>query len=217
MKPSTTSETDAQMLDHNVQRTVAISALRKIRKLVNQFQAEEAAAARFGRRFLVGLGFFLVALALVVFFSGPGTVERSLTATLPRNSPAPPETMPLDAPKRPKVFTVVGDQVSDYHVASYIESWSQHMGAFGQDRFPSVLSEKKLYGTCELSMTVLANGTLESVIISKSSGYPELDELALALVKGAAPFPPFSPELRKHVDTLEFTRALYFLPSDGKK
>ena len=55
------------------------------------------------------------------------------------------------------------------------------------------------------------DGTLEDVKVLSSSGYAVLDEAAIKVVRMAAPFAPFPPELRATTDKLEIVRTWQYL------
>ncbi|WP_349435291.1 energy transducer TonB [Pararhizobium sp. A13] len=56
-------------------------------------------------------------------------------------------------------------------------------------RYPKAADRAGIKGTVQVSFTILANGGVSNVRISKSSGSPVLDEAALDAVRGAEPFP----------------------------
>ncbi|HEX8986806.1 MAG TPA: hypothetical protein VF816_02510 [Rhodocyclaceae bacterium] len=72
----TNIDDDAQKLERNVKRATAISALRKIRHLVDQSIEEDAAAKALSRRLVVGIGVVLLVLALAVMRFGLGPIAR---------------------------------------------------------------------------------------------------------------------------------------------
>jgi protein TonB len=58
---------------------------------------------------------------------------------------------------------------------------------------------------------IAANGTLDKAIIRQSSGYPELDNAALEILKLASPFDPFPPELAHEYRVLRFAYEWQFV------
>ena len=54
------------------------------------------------------------------------------------------------------------------------------------------------------------NGTLMDAIIERSSGSAVLDRAARRIVKLAAPYAPFPPEIAHDTDLLEITRTWMF-------
>ncbi|MGB0998261.1 MAG: energy transducer TonB, partial [Pseudomonadales bacterium] len=63
-----------------------------------------------------------------------------------------------------------------------------------------------IQGELVMRVSILSSGQLESVRIIRSSGSSLLDNAALETVKQASPYQPFSIEMRKAYDRLEFTR-----------
>lgn len=55
--------------------------------------------------------------------------------------------------------------------------------------YPLTLRRRGIHGRVEIKATLASNGDLESSAITKSSGFSELDDLALKAVTHAAPFP----------------------------
>ncbi|MFT3988030.1 TonB family protein [Aestuariivirga sp.] len=64
-------------------------------------------------------------------------------------------------------------------------------------RYPDAARAKELEGTAVLTFTVSASGQLTSARITNGSGYSVLDSAALAMARGAAPFPPFPPGMNR--------------------
>jgi len=50
--------------------------------------------------------------------------------------------------------------------------------------------------------------------VHRSSGHKVLDDAALRIVKMAAPYSPFPPDIRKDYDVIEITRTWTFTNSD---
>jgi len=65
-----------------------------------------------------------------------------------------------------------------------------------------------------LTVSLNHDGSLNRVDINRSSGYKVLDEAAQRIVRMAAPFAPFPPEIRRDTDILEITRTWYFTQGD---
>ena len=61
-----------------------------------------------------------------------------------------------------------------------------------------------------VTVEIRADGSLENVEISRSSGKKVLDEAALRIVRLAAPFAPFPPDIARDTDILSITRTWSF-------
>jgi protein TonB len=62
-----------------------------------------------------------------------------------------------------------------------------------------------------LEVAIESSGTLSKAVIRTSSGYPELDQAALSILKLASPFDPFPPELAKEYRVLRFAYEWQFV------
>jgi protein TonB len=65
-----------------------------------------------------------------------------------------------------------------------------------------------------VTVSIKADGSLDRVEISRSSGVKVLDEAAVRIVKLAAPYAPFPADIAKDVDVLGITRTWTFTRSD---
>jgi protein TonB len=61
-----------------------------------------------------------------------------------------------------------------------------------------------------MTVVIDRNGALLDSVIERSSGSPVLDRAARRIVKLAAPYPPFPPEIARDTDVLEITRTWMF-------
>ncbi len=79
---STESPTDGgkEMLEANIRRTVAVSALRKIRGMVDEYEEEQRFARRYSRIFLASLGVFVLVAVVMVSIYGLAPIVRSIAA-----------------------------------------------------------------------------------------------------------------------------------------
>ena len=63
-------------------------------------------------------------------------------------------------------------------------------------------------------VAVRADGSVQEVRVLKSSGQRILDQAAIDIVRLAAPFAPFPPEIRQDTDILEIIRTWQFEKGD---
>ena len=61
-----------------------------------------------------------------------------------------------------------------------------------------------------MTVVIGADGRLVQAVIEEPSGLAVLDRAARSIVKLAAPFPPFPPEIARDTDILEITRTWIF-------
>jgi protein TonB len=63
-------------------------------------------------------------------------------------------------------------------------------------------------------VNIRSDGSIENVEINRSSGQRILDAAAQRIVKLAAPYAPFPPDIRKETDILSITRTWTFTTND---
>ena len=114
--------------------------------------------------------------------------------------------------KRPRK-KFIGARAQEYRFAQYVEDWRQKVERIGTLNYPEA-ARGRLYGSLLLSVTIRSDGTVERVGVHRSSGHKVLDEAAVRIVKMAAPYAPFPPDIRKDYDVIEITRTWTFTNSD---
>ena len=116
--------------------------------------------------------------------------------------------------KRPK-RRFVGARAEEYRFARYVEDWRLKVERVGNLNYPAAARAKKLYGNLLLTVGIRADGSLESVMVDRSSGQKILDLSAQKIVQLAAPYAPFPPDIKRDTDILYITRTWTFAPGDG--
>lgn len=111
--------------------------------------------------------------------------------------------------KRPK-RKFIGARTSEYRFAMYVESWRQKVEKIGNLNYPEEAKEKKIYGRLRLTVSIMADGSIEKVEINQSSGFKVLDNAARRIVELAAPYAPFPDDIRKDTDIISITRTWTF-------
>lgn len=115
--------------------------------------------------------------------------------------------------KRPrKMF--IGASAQEYVFARYIEDWRIKVERVGNQNYPDAARRQKIYGQLQLTVSIKADGSLDNVEVSRSSGSKILDAAAVAIVREAAPYSPFPEEVRKKADVVVITRTWTFAPGD---
>ncbi|MHB1676447.1 MAG: energy transducer TonB, partial [Sulfuriferula sp.] len=115
--------------------------------------------------------------------------------------------------KRPhKVF--IGARTREYVFARYIEDWRIKVERIGNQNYPDAAKEQRLYGTLQLTVSIKADGSLDDVEVTRSSGSPILDAAAVNIVREAAPYSAFPEDMRKKADVVSITRTWTFAPGD---
>ena len=108
----------------------------------------------------------------------------------------------------------IGARTQEYRYAQYVEAWRAKVERIGNLNYPEIARTRKIYGSLTLTVSIRSDGSVESVEISRPSGQPILDAAAMRIVKLAAPYYPFPPDIAKDVDILSITRTWTFTSSD---
>ncbi|MFI4891326.1 MAG: energy transducer TonB [Steroidobacterales bacterium] len=96
-------------------------------------------------------------------------------------------------------------------VAVYLDRWRRKVERIGTLNFPSVARRQKNSGTPIIAVTINSDGKLAQAVIRKTSGHRELDDAALRILKLAAPFDPFPPELNRTHNQIRIAYEWQFL------
>ena len=113
-----------------------------------------------------------------------------------------------DYQKRPRRHHFM-PSTSEYRYARYVEDWRGWVERIGNEHYPEE-ARGRLYGALRMTVVIGADGRLVQAVIEESSGSAVLDRAARHIVKLAAPFPPFPPEIARDTDMLEITRTWIF-------
>ena len=98
--------------------------------------------------------------------------------------------------------------------AIYYDALRRRIEARGTRDFPEYRG-RKLYGELTMNVTVDNRGQVVDAEIVRGSGERMLDQRALAIVRAAAPFGAFNPEMRKQADQIVITSRFRFTRDDG--
>ncbi len=116
--------------------------------------------------------------------------------------------------KRPK-RRFLGSRAKAADDAMYLEAWRQKVERIGNMNYPAAARNQKIYGRLQLTVSIRADGSVEKVVIDRSSGKKILDDAAVNIVKLAAPYAKFSKTMRKTTDILDITRTWSFTQEDA--
>jgi protein TonB len=107
----------------------------------------------------------------------------------------------------------VGARTVGTVTAQYIEDWRHKVERVGNVNYPEA-AKGRIYGSLVLTVSIRSNGEVDDIEIYRSSGHKILDDAARRILKLAAPFGPFSPELKREADILVITRTWSFTSGD---
>jgi len=97
----------------------------------------------------------------------------------------------------------------------YVESWRQKVERIGNMNYPEAAKAQKLYGQLRMTVSIKADGSLESVVIDQKSDHEVLNEAAKRIVELAAPYAVFPDDIKKDTDILSITRTWTFTQEDA--
>ena len=98
--------------------------------------------------------------------------------------------------------------------ALYYDALKQRIEERGTRDFPE-FQGRKLYGELTMNVTVDAQGRVVEADIVRPSRSRVLDQRALAIVRAASPFGPFTPAMRRQADQIVITSRFRFTREDG--
>lgn len=114
--------------------------------------------------------------------------------------------------KRPRK-QFVGARAAEFRFARYADEYRAKVERIGNLNYPQE-ARGRVYGSLQLSVSIRADGSVDSIDILRSSGFPVLDRAAERIVRMAAPYGEFPPDLRRDTDILVITRTWIFAVGD---
>jgi protein TonB len=115
----------------------------------------------------------------------------------------------LRGPKRDELW--VTPDTRESIVAPYLVAWRAKVERIGTLNFPAAARHAGANANPVVEVAIDADGHLERAAIRRSSGDPELDQAALAILKLASPFDPFPPQLAHRYRVLRFVYEWQFV------
>ena len=118
--------------------------------------------------------------------------------------------------REPRRKVLTGASTKAVVFAQYYDAMRQKIEAYGSAFFPRA-NGRPLYGSLVIVVSVDAQGRIannaqgkDGLSIGRSSGNPDLDRQALAIVRASAPFGVFSTEMRNQIDILDWVSTFDF-------
>lgn len=102
-----------------------------------------------------------------------------------------------------------------YVAAQYVKDWESKVERTGNMNYPAIAAKKNFSGALTMDVGIKADGSIYSIRVTRSSGYPELDEAAKKIVRMSAPFPVLPSDLLKELNVLVITRKWKFSDESG--
>jgi protein TonB len=98
----------------------------------------------------------------------------------------------------------------EYEFAAYMQAWVAKVERVGNLNYPEEIRRMKLTGDLVMTVGIKADGSVESIDITRSSGMPQLDQAATRIVRLAGPYSPLPEHINSTVDVLHITRTWRF-------
>jgi len=111
---------------------------------------------------------------------------------------------------QPRVKRLTAASAKQSVDAAYLLDWRRRLEAVGNQYYPEASIRYGMYGDLRMLVVIRQDGSLDDIQILSSSGYAVLDEAAIKIVRMAAPYAPFPPELKATTDKLEIVRTWHF-------
>lgn len=119
--------------------------------------------------------------------------------------------------REPRRKVLTGANTKSVTFAHYFDTMRQKIEAYGSTFFPRA-NGRPIYGSLVIVVSIDSQGRItnnaqgkDGVSIGRSSGNPELDRQALAIVRASAPFDPFPSEMRNQIDVLDWISTFDFI------
>lgn len=116
--------------------------------------------------------------------------------------------------ERPK-RKFISASTREYKYAAYMEAWRAKVERVGNLNYPEEARKRGINGSLILDVALNPDGSVNQIVIRRSSGHKLLDDAAIRIVELAAPFAPFPNAIDKETDILHITRTWQFLNNRG--
>ncbi|MDA0680405.1 MAG: TonB family protein [Proteobacteria bacterium] len=133
--------------------------------------------------------------------STAANLEAGIELTLPL--PQDDRTNPSIRDDNPRELVTSVD-TKESKIAGYLSTWKTKIETVGIRYFPDEALVDGITGSPTLEVTINSSGQLQEVLVRQSSGSKALDQIALSILRRAAPFDPFPEAIRMDYDQLRF-------------
>jgi protein TonB len=110
---------------------------------------------------------------------------------------------------------LVSANTRESSVAPYLSSWKRRVEQVGTLNFPRQVPRRADAASPVLEVAIGADGQLRGAVIRRSSGYRDLDQAAIDILRAAGPFQAFPDSLRGEYDVLRFAYEWHFTEGAG--
>ena len=110
--------------------------------------------------------------------------------------------------KRPK-RKFISASTREYEYATYLRAWVAKVERVGNLNYPEQARRRGLAGRLVMTVAVRRDGSIEEIVLNRSSGLGVLDQAAMRIVRLSEPYPPL-PRTKENIDVLHITRTWQF-------
>jgi protein TonB len=110
--------------------------------------------------------------------------------------------------KRPK-RKFISASTREYEYATYLRAWVSKVERVGNLNYPDEARRRGLGGRLVMTVAVRRDGSIEEIVLNRSSGLGVLDQAAMRIVRLSEPYPPL-PRTQDNIDVLHITRTWQF-------
>jgi len=125
--------------------------------------------------------------------------QQSADQSAPDDDPGKAE---LRGPKHDELWVTPNTRAAT--LAPYLDAWKHKVERIGTINYPLAARHSRVNTNPIIEVGISADGSLDKVLIRRSSGDLELDQASLAVLKLASPFDRFPPELAQQYRVLRF-------------
>jgi protein TonB len=112
--------------------------------------------------------------------------------------------------KAPRIQRLTAASTLKANDAYYVDSWRSKIEKIGRINYPP--DAINCFNKCSLRVLVSIHpdGTINNLKVLESSGKKTLDDATVQIIRRAAPFAPFTEEMRRDIDLLEIIRTFKY-------
>ncbi|MFO1401098.1 MAG: energy transducer TonB [Steroidobacteraceae bacterium] len=138
--------------------------------------------------------------------------QLSASARAPRSGRGEGDELVLRGVLRADLW--LGPDTRASRLAPYLDHWRRKVERIGTLHYPVAARRAGMSGSPVIEVAIRSDGRLTDVTVRRSSGFPELDQAALGILRLASPFDPFPRDLAAEHRSIRFSYQWEF--TDGR-
>lgn len=105
----------------------------------------------------------------------------------------------------------ISASTKEYMYAAYMEAWVAKVERVGALNYPVKAKKFGLSGSLALDVAINQDGSINEITIRRSSGIKILDDATIRIAELAAPYKPFTKEMKDEIDILHIMRTWQYV------